>query len=159
MVRRQRIEQRPHLTVDARPQPNGNRPPAAQIVVDPTFVPAVETTRRISSGESSASPLSTCSSVPPKTAIREIDLGLEAAGPVVGERLLDFRLRVHDEGASKRDRLAQRLAGEKQKRPAVPRAVMVSSDDPGSSDRVNQPSWLASKWPPAGPISTAPSRT
>ena len=40
---------------------------------------------------------------------------LEAAGPVVGERLLDFRLRVHDEGASKRDRLAQRLAGEKKK--------------------------------------------
>src|ERR1700704_6742926 len=37
------------------------------------------------------------------------------------------------------------------KRPAMPRAVMVSSDDPGSSDRVNQPSWLASKRSPGGP--------
>src|SRR5580704_6872889 len=69
-----------------------------------------------SSGERSASPLSTCSSVPPENCNRRNRFGsLEAAGPVVGERLLDFRLRVHDERASKRDRLAQRLAGEKQK--------------------------------------------
>ena len=39
---------------------------------------------------------------------------LEAAGPVVGERVLDLCLRVHDEGTSKRDRLVQRPAGEKQ---------------------------------------------
>jgi hypothetical protein len=39
--------------------------------------------------------------------------GSESAGSKVGERLLDFRLRVHDEGASKHDRLTQRLAGQK----------------------------------------------
>src|SRR5579863_2593310 len=99
-----------------------------------------------SSGESSASPLSTCSSVPPENCNPRNRFGsLEAAGPVVGERLLDLRLRVHDEGTSKRDRLAQGRPAKSRKRPAVPRAVMVSSDDPGSSDRVNQPSWLASK--------------
>lgn len=38
--------------------------------------------------------------------------------------------------------------------PAVPRAAKVSSDDPGFSDRVSQPSWLASKRSSAGPTST-----
>ena len=57
----------------------------------------------------------------------------------------------HDEGASNAIGSRKGWPAKSRKRPAVPRAVMVSSDDPGSSDRVNQPSWLRLQKVTGGP--------